>query len=152
MLSASNSRQFKREQRKRFVLREGYLDAQKRACLHRLIPQDSPTEGMHIVERGIDSGEMKLLDVFEDGRIVGITIYSIEENENGREFLSIASYGESGSDLSRSIIPKLEDYAREFGCKTIRLHTMRTGLVKKLTDHLGWYVSEIVMRKDLNVQ
>lgn len=146
--SPDRTREFKREQRARFVLREGFLDAEKSKELHRLIPHDSPIETMRDVERGIRSGEFKLLDVLENGQRVGFTVYAIVEGNGTKEFLSVASHGKSNTDLSRAIIPMLEAEARKQGCNSIRLHTMRTGLIQKLIS-IDWYVSEIVMRKEI---
>lgn len=140
---------FKRDQRAKFVLREGYLNEQTRRQLHRLIPQDNPVETTSVIEDGIRDGSMTLLHVYERGEKVGWTVYSIIKHDAGKEFLSVASHGKSRSDLSTSIIPHLERLAKDKGCQSIRLHTMRTGLVRKLESKLDWYVSEIVMRKDL---
>jgi len=146
---SNRQRDHKRKQRKLYVLRDGMLDDTKRGQLHNLIPADSPTETMHFLERGIDRGEFTLADIFEDGERVGFTVYTITENEDGKEFLSIASYAKGKGNVTIEAMPILEGIAKAKGCKTIRLHTMRTGLVKKLTENLNWYVSEIVMRKEL---
>lgn len=146
---SKRQRDFKRNQRLLFVLRDGVLDDTKRGQLHRLIPADSPTETMHYLERGIDSGEFTLADIYEGGERIGFTVYMITENEDGKEFLSIASYAKGQGDVTTSAMPILEGIAKAKGCKTIRLHTMRTGLVKKLTKNQNWFVSEIVLRKEL---
>lgn len=140
---------FKRNQRKRFVISEGDLDAHTRRSLAS-IPHDNPTESAAAIQGGIEDGKFKLLDVNEDGQRVGFAVYALEAHAQGREFLVVACQGKSKTgDLSMAISAKLEDLAREFGCQTIRLHTMRTGLVKKLTENADWFVSEIVMRKEL---
>ncbi|WP_269526500.1 hypothetical protein [Coraliomargarita parva] len=147
-LAESNTKRFKRIQRGKFVLRAGFLDEQKRRDLHRVIPFDNAVESMHALEKQVQSGECTLAGVFEEGQEVGWTIFKVIEEDHGRELLSVASRGNSKSDLSNEIIPILEDIARQYGCRSIRLHTMRTGLVQKLIK-LDWFVSEVVMRKEI---
>lgn len=142
----------KRKLRAKFAVSVGILNHVKEAQLLFKVPADSPTEHMSYIVEKVRSGEFTLLDVFEDGQRVGWTIYSIEENELGKEFLSVASYGKSnsGQDLSANIIPILEGLAKEKACKSIRLHTLRPGLVKKLSSpEIGWFLSEYVMRKEI---
>jgi hypothetical protein len=129
-------------------MRPGFLDAERCKQLHQSIPCDSPVETMDYVEKRVMSGDYTIASVFEDGTPVGWTVYGIENHEQGREMLSVASYGQGKGNLTRAIIPKLEGVARGEGCKTIRLHTIRPGLVEQLLKQ-GWFVSEIVMRKEL---
>ena len=138
-----------RKRRVSFVVSEGMLDHLKESQLRYSVPADSPTENFESIIKSVRSGEFQMLDVFEAGLKVGWTVYKICENEDGLEFLSVASYGKSldGNDLSRAIIPILEGMAKQLGCKSIRLHTLRPGLVKKLSENMGWFVSEFVMRK-----
>lgn len=142
---------FSRRQRAKYVLRPGFLDAEKRKALHLRIPQDSPVETFAGVESGVKSGEFQLFDVYQDGKRIGFTVSTVTEGDAGRELLSIASYsdGGKGADVTGGAMPILEKIAQEQGCTGIRLHTMRTGLVEKLIPE-GWYVSEIVMRKNLS--
>lgn len=140
-----------RKRRVSFVVSEGILDHLKQAQLRYSVPADSPTENFDSIIQGVRTGEFKMLDVFESGEKVGWTVYKICENEDGLEFLSVASHGKSlgGNDLSKAIIPILEGMAKHLGCGSIRLHTLRPGLVKKLSEGMGWFVSEFVMRKEI---
>lgn len=144
---ADRTKEFKRDQRAAYVLRPGFLDAEQRKQLHRLIPHDSPAETMHVVERGLQRGEFEQMDIFQDGRRVGFTVFVENEEDAGKEMLSICTYAD-GENVTGLAMPLLEDVARSRGSKTMRLHTMRTGLVEKLR-RSGWFVSEIVMRKEL---
>lgn len=101
----------------------------------------------HIAE-GCRTGLFQCAEVVHNGKKVGLSIFQIIENEAGKEFLSIASIGTDRTDLTKSIIPILEEIAANYGCKSIRLHTMRPGLCSKLFP-LGWFASEIVMSKEL---
>ena len=143
------SREFKRSQRLNFVLQEGYLDAEKAKDLKRNIPADSPAEKMEDIEAGIQSGKFELLDIYERREYIGFTVFVIVDFEGGKELLSIATYAKGHSDVTIGAMPLLEDFAKARGCQTIRLHTMRTGLVRKLSE-ADWFVSEIILRKELN--
>ena len=145
---ANNQKAFKRDQRALYVLRDGFLDEQKRKDLHRLIPADSPVETTRLIESQIRNGEAWLYDVFEDGEPIGFTVYTFVEGD-GKELLSIASYAKGRGDVTAEVMPLLEGIAKSNNCKSIRLHTMRTGLVQKLIK-ADWFVSEIVMRKEIS--
>lgn len=145
----ARTRDFKRGQRASYVLRDGFLDAEKLKALHQRIPADSPAETMAGVQAGLDRGEFELLDILEDGKDIGFTIFAIVDHDGGKEFLSIASYAAGRGDVTAEVMPLIEGVAKARACKTIRLHTMRTGLVEKLSKNLNWYVSEIVMRKEI---
>lgn len=146
-LKENDTVRFKRHQRARFALRDGFLASEKEKDLIRNLPIDNPSGSTDYILDGLESGEFSKLDVFEDGKKVGLVVYQIEEDKNGKELLIIAAAG-TGTDLSRNIIPLLEVFALSRECTSLRLHTMRTGLVKKLSE-LDWFVSEIVLRKEL---
>lgn len=111
------------------------------------IPYDSPTETQAAVIAAIRRGEHKVLKVSQEGKEVGFTVYSVIENERGAEFLSVVSWGQ-GVSLTEEVIPLLEDIARQLGCRSMRLHTCRPGLIEKLLKQ-NWFCSEIIMRKAL---
>jgi hypothetical protein len=136
--------------RAKYVLADGFLDTEKSLAMHRYIPADSPAETMAAVERGVRDGRFQLLDIFEDGQPIGFTVYHICECDAGPEMLSICTYARGRGDVTIDAMPLLEGVARQKGCKTIRLHTMRPGLVEKLKTHCDWFVSEIVLRKELD--
>jgi hypothetical protein len=104
---------------------------------------------MGMVEAGIDRGEFELFDILENGEKIGFTVLTVIDGDNGTEILSIASYAKGRGDVTIDVMPIIEGIGKARGCKTIRLHTMRTGLVEKLYKKLDWYVSEIVMRKEI---
>jgi len=142
------TRDFKRGQRLRLVLQDGYLDDEKAKNLHRNIPSDNPAESAAMIEAGIKSGDFEVMDLIEDGENIGFTVFAIVDHDRGKEFLTIACYAKGKSDVSANITPILEGIAKARGCSTMRMHTMRTGLVKKLSKD-DWFVSEIIMRKEL---
>lgn len=147
MLQIAN-KDYLRARRFRYVIREGFLDEEKRKALHRMIPADSPAETMAAVEAGIGRGEFSLMDILEDGEKIGFTVFCVCQVDSGKEMLSIATYAKGRGDVTTEAMPLLERIAEDQGCRSIRLHTMRTGLVEKLKNKLGWFVSEIVMRKE----
>lgn len=134
-----------RNKRANYVLREGFLDEQKRESCEQ-IPIDC------IVTRPVFQGHEKIFKVYCDGEYYGFTVFEIDERENGKELVSLYSIQERGEktlNFTDAIIPKLEEIAKEYGCKTIRLNTMRTGLVKKLLEKHEWFVGEIIVRKEV---
>lgn len=149
MCSESRTSSFHAEQRTRFVLRDGVLDPERVKAIGERLPADDPQETLSEIKDGLADGSFTICDVVHpDGQTVGWTIYTIIDRPNGKEFLSVASIGQAAENLTAEIIPILEGIAREHHCSTIRLHTLRPGLVKKLFS-LGWLASEIVMRKQL---
>ena len=140
---------FHKAQRARYVLRPGVLDKARAEAIGRYLPADDPTQTLEAIRAGLQSGEYILVDVVcEDGRKVGWTVYSFDDRKCGREMLSVASMGKDEADLTTDIIPTLEQIAVCQGCHSIRLHTLRPGLAAKLLK-LDWFVSELVMRKNL---
>jgi hypothetical protein len=148
-MSSKRNSEFHDEQRTRFVLRPGILDEAKADEIGQRLPADDPQDTLQSVQAGLSDGSFTLCDVIHpDGHKVGFTIYSIENRNGKNEFLSVASIGNAAENLTAEIIPILERIACENNCSTIRLHTLRRGLVQKLRK-LDWFASEIVMRKKL---
>lgn len=133
----------------RYILRPGVLDSQAAEWISK-VPFDSPAESADRIKRDLDAGKSVLLNCFAaDGRRVGVTVYRIEDHDLGRELVSIASFGsDGGADLTREVLPMVEAVARSKGCVSVRLHTMRAGLIRKLLKD-DYFVSEVVLRKRL---
>lgn len=139
---------FQRIQRGNFVLKNGDVDERTRAEM-RYIPNDNPIEHLEGVLDLVKAGKMTLMHVYENGERVGFTVFEINNEPMGKELMSLVSYGKNeAGNLAESIIPMLEEIARKNDCKTIRLNTARPGLCKKL-QKMDWFVSEILMRKEL---
>lgn len=138
-----------RNSRAKYLLRPGVIDRARLQSLGRSIPNDDPLKDKDYLEKGVESGEFRALEIVEDGQPVGVTIFKMIDRPGGKECLSVATHADGETDTTKHAMPILEEFAKSEGCKSIRLHTVRTGLVEKLTAS-GWYVSEIVMRKELS--
>jgi len=140
-----------RSRRAKYVLKPGFLDAQRERATH-FIPADNPVPTASHIKQRVQKGELQVLDIIDsDGRELGFVVYRIIEREDMKEFLVVCLQAKDG----RRMMPELEQLAVRFaeskGCQSIRMHTMRHGLVESLVK-AGWYVSEIVMRKTINTQ
>ena len=89
-----------------------------------------------------------LFKVTSNGLLVGYYILRIDEFIAHSEAVLVAGVGNHPViNLTDSIIPVIE---KQFiACKYLRIHTARSGLVKKLA-HLGYEPQEFVMRKQIN--
>lgn len=123
-------------------------DINEAAILLRRIPNDDPINFSDFVRSRLATGEYKSFDILFGETTIGVTVYSIEEYPGGyKELISIATY-------TKEAIPGFQDFwqteienvAKRNGCKSIRFHTVRHGLIKLSLLH-GWHVAEIVMRK-----
>ena len=98
----------------------------------------------------IAAGDLYVVGVFAGGEL-GMVVLLREETITtaARELVIVAAAGRiPGVDLTRHVLPAIEDLARSLGCQSVRLHTMRKGLIRKTVRH-GYMLSEIVMRKAL---
>lgn len=86
------------------------------------------------------------------GGTVAVSFFLIETLRNGRrDFVSLASISldRSKTHLTDDMMPQLEHVAAGLGCDSISLRTVRPGLAKVLVEKLGWFASEIIIRKKL---
>jgi len=112
------------------------------------LPECDPTVSPDWFRAQVEAGGLKVLTAEnEDGEHVGTLLVRTEAGDLGKEFVIVAAAGGyEGVDLTAAILPTLERLAREGGCCTVRVHTMRPGLVRKL-GRMGYATSEIVMRR-----
>lgn len=134
-----------------FILRPGLWDEVAEAW-SRLIPHDWPGEHQEHIRADVESGRAHLLDCVNDytGERVGFVVAAVDKSFPEPELLIRAAYSAAGPahNLTAEVLPQIYAHARELGCRTIRCHTMRPGLVSKLM-RAGWHPSEIVCRFDL---
>lgn len=89
-----------------------------------------------------------LFKVTANKSLVGYYILRIDDFIAHSEAVLVAGVGSHpGINLTDSIIPVIEQQFTD--CKYLRIHTARSGLVKKLS-HLGYEPQEFVMRKQIN--
>ncbi len=112
------------------------------------LPECDPTISPDWFRAQIEAGGLKALTAeSDDGEHVGTVLVRTEAGDLGKEFVIVAAAGSyEGLDLTAAILPALERLARDEGCVTVRVHTMRPGLVRKL-GRMGYATSEIVMRR-----
>ncbi len=114
------------------------------------IPNDDPADSfVPSVIAQIKAGKANMAEIVIDGQNCGLTVFSIEDFGNGHlEFVSIATKTTVGGNLRYSLSDTLIAFAKHHGCKSIRMHTCRHGLVKSALS-IGWHTAEIVIRKNL---
>ncbi len=120
-------------------------------ALLRQIPNDDPANSfVPSVLAQIKSGKANLAEIVIDNQKCGITVFFIEDFGNGHlEFVSIATKTTVGGNLRYSLSDTLCAFAKANGCKSIRMSTVRHGLVKSALA-IGWHTAEIVLRKNIH--
>lgn len=100
--------------------------------------------GYQAIARGADA---LLFDVSWHGRRCGAVLCRVDPEEWGAEFVIVAAVGRlPGVDLTASCLPALEGVARKLGCRGLRFHTDRPGLVAKAR-RFGYRPHTTVVRK-----
>ncbi len=116
------------------------------------IPNDDPADQFvpQIMQQIRDrTAIMARIDI--DGQNYGLTVYRVDHfGPHYREFVSLATKLEKNTDvpLRLPIEKALEAVARDLGCMSMRMHTVRHGLVNEALN-AGWHVAEVVLRKNL---
>lgn len=115
----------------------------------RNIPNDDPVSFVDFVVSRIRTGEYRARDILLGHEKIGITVYFTEDFENHREFVSVATYTNANAPgFAEFWKTEIYTLARSLGCKSIRMATVRHGLIKlALADN--WNVAEITLRKYL---
>lgn len=88
----------------------------------------------------------KLFKVEQGGAGIGFYLLRIDQTAEGAEGVLVAAVGRADFDLTAAIVPVIEK--QFYGCRSIRIHTGRPGLAKKLSK-AGYHAAEIVLRKSL---
>lgn len=140
----------------RVILRPGLWDAQA-AAWSRLIPHDAPGDYPQHWENLVNRGDAEIFDILEPAPLnakfvepvrVGVLVVTICTEFPTPELILLGAFSSAKADLTIAAMPQIMQIARERGCKTVRFHTMRPGLIAKaLTD--GFTVSEVILRKDV---
>jgi hypothetical protein len=131
------------------MLRPGIWDAQA-AAWSRLIPHDWPGDFAEHWAALIREKKAEVCDAVIEGRRVGVVVFSICREYPTPELVILGAFASAGGhDLTAEAFPQIYRLAIERGCRTVRFHTMRAGLIAKAVA-AGWTVSEVVVRKDLH--
>ncbi len=108
-----------------------------------------PHESIETLRNGVETGRIGALGAFDFVHCIAASLYRFEDGDLGTEMVILATAGRvPGGDLIATVLPVLEVMARAAGAGSIRFHTERDGLVKKMASH-GYGFSEVIMRKVL---
>jgi hypothetical protein len=129
------------------VLQFSEWDAYAEACA-RSIPHDSPLVHVDNIKKRVLAGEWQVWKCIYEGKVSGIIVYQIEDLGAGRELVMIAAYVNARVCTTLDFIEYAEGVGRALGCKQVRIHTSRPGIIKK-ADALGFRVSETILRKNI---
>jgi len=111
------------------------------------IPNDLPglTFSQSVIDQ-VKSGRYKLCEVLDNGEQIGFTVFFIDEQEGFREFVSVATKCFPNKILRYDLENLFIELARRHECVSMRLHTLRHGLVNTALQN-GWHCAEIILRK-----
>lgn len=114
------------------------------------IPNDLPglTFSQSIIDQ-VKSGRYRLCEVQQDGEQIGFTVFYIEENEGFKEFVSVATKCFPNKVLRYDLEMLFITLARKYECVSMRIHTLRHGLVSSALQN-GWHCAEIILRKPVS--
>lgn len=101
------------------------------------------------IKRQTESGNAKLFSVCdEDAEIVAAFVLRVDAQVNKNVGVVVAAGSEEKDlDMTAAMMPYIETMFT--GCQSLRVHTARPGLVKKLC-RLNWKVAGIELTKELN--
>lgn len=105
--------------------------------------------GVDDIKRQVVNDLASLFKISLNDEIIGYYVLRVDTLAHGNEGVIIAfACNHQKFDMTALIEPVI---AKQFkNCISMRMHTARAGLVKKLNE-LGWQPQEFVMRKALNV-
>ena len=130
------------------VLRPGLWDADA-AAWSKLIPHDWPGECGEHWEKLVETKAAEVVFVFNGSEKIGFLVFSIESKFSRPELIVLGAFSPvTRHDLTATVLPQIEDFARARGCGTVRFNTMRPGLISKSL-RAGFVVSEVIMRKEI---
>ena len=89
-----------------------------------------------------------LYRVAEGDKTLGFYMTRFDSDAQGFEGVIYAGAGAADFDLTEVIVPFAEQQLKAFGCYSVRVHTARPGLVKKLAK-MGYGAAELVLRKKI---
>lgn len=97
-------------------------------------------------QREVEAGDLLLIRYRMETVHVGHVAIRSEDFDGVRELVIVAGSGAlEGVDLVATLVPLLCQFAEEKGAKSVRIHTPRQGLERKLT-RIGFKRVETVMR------
>lgn len=126
------------------ITREGWTD-EAHALIGWAFPNLSEKDKatMQRIENDVANGAASLFIA----RMSGVAVLAYVLEVQGREgVVTVAAGNVPGVDLTGIVMPEIEK--KFLGCDTVRIHTARAGLAKKLAKQ-GYQAQEIVLIKKL---
>lgn len=112
-----------------------------------LIASALSTAGLADIKREVEDTASLWVLCDDDAETLAAFVLRVDQLADGCEGVVLAAGGKADFDLTAVVMPHIEKMF--VGCKSMRVHTERMGLVKKLKLQ-SWYLAEMVMRKELN--
>jgi hypothetical protein len=101
------------------------------------------------LRQACESGRMRLWCVSADAEhaVAGYYVTWVDSKAAGDELVIVAAAGRlPGIPLTRAVLPAIEALAAGAGCNSVRVHSIRPGMLKALARQ-GYAPAEIVYRK-----
>lgn len=101
------------------------------------------------LRQACESGRMRLWYVADAAAdaVAGYYVTWVDSKAAGDELVIVAAAGRlPGISLTRSVLPAIEALAAAGGCSSVRVHSIRPGMLKALARQ-GYAPAEIVYRK-----
>lgn len=95
-------------------------------------------------KREVERGRSVLYRVEQGGELLAAVVARIDWEPDGPQGVIASAAGRAGFDLTAEVLPEIE--RRFSGVNSIRIHTNRAGLCRKLARQ-GYEQAEIVLRK-----
>jgi hypothetical protein len=113
----------------------------------RLIPRAHRAESVDDVRQQVETGRARIFYVKAGGQVVGAFVLRVDQLCNGAEGVIVSGVADMpGVDLVEACMPAIE--ALFINVQTIRYHTMRAALARKL-GRMGYAPAEIICRKQV---
>ena len=110
------------------------------AAAEKLLAGHESGADLSAIRDDVIAGRATLIEVTQSGGLVGVAVLRID----GHEGVIVSAAGRAAVDLTAIVLPELE--ARFIGVDSMRIHTARPGMVKKL-QRQGYQFAEVVLRK-----
>lgn len=105
--------------------------------------------GVDSLRGQVESGAAQLFELYVDKSFdpCGWYVLRIDQSEEGPEGVVVAAVGHwAGVDITATMLPLVEK--QFYGCVSVRVHTDRPGMVRKLLKQ-GYGQPEMIVRKKL---
>ncbi|WP_422020187.1 hypothetical protein [Pyruvatibacter mobilis] len=128
----------------------GFTDDVRAAFANKhLVGRDDPLMTDDFYERECAAGRLIIVEWSHEGEALAYTALRRETYEGQSEMVVVGAVSlKPEMSVMHPVLTLLDEYARQWGCVSMRLHTSRTTLAAQVRVR-GWSDAEIVMRKVL---